>query len=501
MKKLILPFVALLIGMAACQKEDTNVLTLEVEHYNGDAKMHIDNQDFTVWDDGDTVWLSGNPRRVTVDNDNNRATISAQDIYSRFYASYPYTTTESGHSAGRSYTIRLPQVQKYRENSHGQQIVAAPMFAYAEYNPEVTTTLTFRNIGSVLAVKVLNNTYDPLSVHSIQVIADNQNLWGEKTSYAHDINTFALDNLADGGKTVTLDCGDGVEVPAEGKVFYIALPVISGAKLTVKVDDGYGIYTLAQTNNTATFDRNTLHQVPFSASEDICEFYAARPYIIKYTATSKLSGFEEEANVWGKTIVRHVYDATRQRGTITFNSAITEVPLRAFEYNGALLSIILPESVETIGKEAFYECGSLTSVSMPGVKVVRDFAFAYCSTLTTLNLPSITRIDANAFFHSGIQTITFGPDLSSLGTCILASCDNLQHIYCKAQTPPTSDVEFLEDAQREYNNRTWSWDVNRGTTLHVPTGTKEAYYNHPHWQFNGYQGFDWDHIVDDITTD
>lgn len=305
MKKLILPFVALLLGMAACQKEDSNLLTLEVEHYNGGAKMHIDNRDFAVWDDGDTVWLNENPRRVTVNNATQRATIDISDIYisAPYYATYPYFSEKV--KTVTAFNISLPAVQTYRENSQGRQIVAAPMLAYT---PDVNGTLKFRNVGSVLAVKVLNNTYDMLRVHSISVTADNQNLWGNgRINIINDSSVLSSTSLSNGGHSVTLKCEGGVEVPAGGKVFYIALPVISGAHLTVKVDDGYGIYTLAQTTNTASFYRNTLHQVPFSASEDICVDYDERPqqdsYTIRYSATSRLTGFEEDATVWGKTVL------------------------------------------------------------------------------------------------------------------------------------------------------------------------------------------------------
>ena len=493
MKKLILPFVALLIGMAACQKEDTNVLTLEVEHYNGDAKMHIDNQDFAVWDDGDIVWLNETEKQVSVNN--NHATISASNLTEAegdYYASYPYRATMG--TGRHACSITLPEVQTYRENSQGQQIVAAPMLAYCGYEEN---TLKFRNIGSVLAVKVMNYTYDHLRVHSIQVIANNQNLWGNgNVGLTGEASLFSY-NLSNGGNTVTLNCGDGVEVPAEGKVFYIALPTISGAHLTVKVDDGYGIYTLAQTTNTATFARNTLHQVPFSATYDICEDYKDRQNWIKYTATSKLSGFEEGNNeAWGKRILHHDYDATSQQGTIIFNSDITELPFNAFKSNNALSTIELPESVKTIGGYAFYGCGSLSSVSMPGVTFVDAWAFAYCYALTTLNLssvtsigewafnyctalttvnlPSVTSIGGAAFYGSGIQNITFGPNLDHLGVDVFAYCRNITDIYCKAQNPPRSDRD-------EGSNCFGGMNIHSTPTLHVPSGKGETYANDDVW--------------------
>ncbi len=508
MKKLILPFVVLLIGMAACQKEDTNVLTLEVEHYNGDAKMHIDNQDFAVWDDGDIVWLNENEKQVSVNNTTHQATISASGLSAPYYASYPYKLEKSIFLT-TTYKITLPAEQTYEEVG-GRQKVAAPMLAYASNGDN--SILKFHNIGSVLAVKVLNNTNFPLRVYSISVTANAQegqadpNLWGTgNIIMMNPLGTTSISELKDltnsdnNGNTVTLKCEGGVEVPAEGKVFYIALPTLIRARLTVKVDDGYGIYTLAQTNNTVIFNSNTLHQVPFSATEDICEEYSLRPNTIKYTATSQLSGFEEGNEAWGKTVVRHDYDATSQRGTITFNSDITSLPSSAFEGRGALLSIELPESVAAIRTDGFYECRNLYSVSMPGVTFVGQMAFGYCSALTTVNLPSVTNIADNAFCESGIQTITFGPDLSYLGLEIFARCCNINDIYCKAQSVPECEKTTTDNPSSFPHTQITDHTFNGmmcTPTLHVPSGMWRDYNNHAVWRL----AFR-DHIVEDCPTD
>ena len=492
MKKLILPFVALLIGMAACQKEDTNVLTLEVEHYNSDAKMHIDNQDFAVWDDGDIVWLNENEKQVSVNNTTHQATISASGLSSPYYASYPYKLEKSIFPT-ITYKITLPAEQTYEEVG-GRQKVAAPMLAYASNGDN--STLKFHNIGSVLAVKVLNNTNFPLRVYSISVTANAQegqadpNLWGTgNIIMMNSLGTTSISELKNltnsdnNGNTVTLKCEGGVEVPAEGKVFYIALPTLIRARLTVKVDDGYGIYTLAQTNNTVIFNSNTLHQVPFSATEDICEEYSLRPNTIKYTATSQLSGFEEGNEAWGKTVLRHDYDETTQQGTITFNSDITEIPYRAFQYNNALLSIELPESVKTIGYNAFEYCGSLASVSMPGVEFINEYAFNHCSSLTTLNCPSIKKIYRKAFKDSGLSTIILGPNCESLGVSIFSFC-NMSAIYSKAPTPPGSEI---------IGGSTHCFTDMRGTPiLYVPVGKRELYHSYLGWR----DAFGMDRIVE-----
>ena len=42
MKKLVFPIMAMLLCMTACKKESNGIVTLEVEPYNSDAKMHLE---------------------------------------------------------------------------------------------------------------------------------------------------------------------------------------------------------------------------------------------------------------------------------------------------------------------------------------------------------------------------------------------------------------------------------------------------------------------------
>ena len=87
MNKYILPIVAVLLCMAACQKEEGRILTLEVENYADDGKMHLDGDNYAVWDDGDTVHLNNVSHIVTLTGSS--ATISGVTESGPYYAIYP----------------------------------------------------------------------------------------------------------------------------------------------------------------------------------------------------------------------------------------------------------------------------------------------------------------------------------------------------------------------------------------------------------------------------
>ena len=73
------------------------------------------------------------------------------------------------------------------------------------------------------------------------------------------------------------------------------------------------------------------------------------------------------------------------------------------------VSVVIPETVEysgvvysvtSIGTSAFYECTSLTSVTIPGsVTSIGGSAFSGCSGLTSVTIPhSVTSIGDYAFY-------------------------------------------------------------------------------------------------------
>ena len=96
-----------------------------------------------------------------------------------------------------------------------------------------------------------------------------------------------------------------------------------------------------------------------------------------------------------------------------------------------LESIIIPNSVTSIGDYAFYYCRELTSVTIPNsVTSIGDSAFHFCSGLTSVTIPnSVTSIGDSAFrFCTRLTLITIPNSITSIGEGAFAYCRELTSI-------------------------------------------------------------------------
>jgi hypothetical protein len=212
-------------------------------------------------------------------------------------------------------------------------------------------------------------------------------------------------------------------------------------------------------------------------------------------------------------IGHHLIDA---KGTLSGANAIADGTIciadRAFEYCRSLTSVTIPENVKSIGKCAFKECTSLSSVFFNavnctcivdiyhydvvfsgcsalktvtignGVTIIPAHAFSYCESLTSVTIPdSVTTIGAAAFYScASLTSVTIPDSVTSIGSSSFYSCESLTSV-----TIPDSVTDIGSSA---------FYDCWRLTNITIPDSVTSigerafyntAYYNIPaNWTFN-----------------
>ena len=213
------------------------------------------------------------------------------------------------------------------------------------------------------------------------------------------------------------------------------------------------------------------------------------------------------------------------------------IPPKSFSYldtwqgKTSLTSVVLPESLKSIGFSAFAFCTGLISfVIPPTVTSIEGSVFYNCSNLTSITLPSnITSIEGGLFYNCiGLTSVNIPPSVTKIGDGAFYGCKNLKSISipsavniieslafydCKGLTSITIPASILVIGRYAFENcsgltsifanssypvdLTSSFDVfsnidKANCTLYVPNGSKERYAIANQWK-------DFKNIIEMIT--
>lgn len=126
--------------------------------------------------------------------------------------------------------------------------------------------------------------------------------------------------------------------------------------------------------------------------------------------------------------------------SIEIPNSVTSIGKYAFDGCNGLTSIEIPNSVTRIGDNAFYKCNGLTSVTIGnGVTRIGAYAFEYCTNLQNIVIPnSVTSIETETFYEcTSLTSVTIPNSVTNIGGLAFYRCYNLGTIYNYATTPQT----------------------------------------------------------------
>ena len=116
----------------------------------------------------------------------------------------------------------------------------------------------------------------------------------------------------------------------------------------------------------------------------------------------------------------------------TIPNSVTSIGENAFSWCESLTSVTIPNSVTSIENYAFYECTSLASITIPNsVTSIGDFAFEGCTNLTSVTIPnSVTSIGDCAFEGcTSLASITIPNSVTSIDDAAFEGCTSLKDVY------------------------------------------------------------------------
>jgi ketosteroid isomerase-like protein len=230
------------------------------------------------------------------------------------------------------------------------------------------------------------------------------------------------ETLNTAGMVVTATYSDGSTAAVTGYT-------LSGFSSTTA---GQKTVTVTYEGKTATFTV-TVNNPSFTSIADFATWLSSQPtnnaataYTVKLNVNS-LGGSSDTTDSAGKALKDNY---SKYVNIDLSGSTMTSIENNAFSQCSSLTSVTIPNTVTSIGDGAF-SCYNLTSVTIPNtVTSIGSRAFESCANLTGITIPnSVTSIGSQAFNGcTSLTDITIPTSVTNIGTGAFSGCTKLTAI-------------------------------------------------------------------------
>jgi hypothetical protein len=162
-------------------------------------------------------------------------------------------------------------------------------------------------------------------------------------------------------------------------------------------------------------------------------------------------------------------------------------------YETGITSVVIPETVTSIGRAAFSFCEDLTSVNIPSsVTSIEDSAFYYCSKLTTITIPGSVEFIGDGAFDAceSFTSVTISEGVQSIGRTAFDRCYSLTSITIPASVTSIGYGAFgsgekltnitVDSANPMYSSENGIlFSKDKTTLIQYPAGKSEISYTIP----------------------
>ncbi len=328
--------------------------------------------------------------------------------------------------------------------------------------------LTFTYVGDECSVKVKNINYVPEKV----VIPDYVTSI-EASGFKDCINILSIeipDSVTFIGSSAFYGCSNLTSIEIPDSVISIGMGAFNGCSSLQSI-------TIPFVGDKAGKTSSDTYQYPFgyifgtssytggtATEQDYYGWVTSNTTSSTYYIPTSLY----EVTVTGSNILRGAFDNCSSLTSVVIGDSVTSIGDDAFSGCSSLTSVVIGDSVTSIGHYAFFGCSSLTSIEIPdSVTSIGSSAFSGCSSLTEVNylgsiddwaeiefgigasnpiiyakqlkingevvtevnLTSATKVSNYAFYYcSSLTSVEIPNTVTSIGSSAFSGCSSLTSI-------------------------------------------------------------------------
>ena len=314
--------------------------------------------------------------------------------------------------------------------------------SYAFYNCSSLTSVTIGNSVTSIGYEAFSGCYKLVEVKNLSTlgITAGSSGYGDVGYYAKRVYTEGESYLStiDNGYIIYDDGTDKILMGYTGTETDLTLP--SGITQIYKYAFRYC------SSLTSVTIGNSVTSIGSSAFENCSKLTSV--YITDIAAWCKISFDDSYSNPLCYAHNLYLNNELVTEITAEDLQGVTSIGERAFYNCRSLTSVTIGNSVTSIGSSAFSGCSSLTSVTIPdSVTSIGSSAFSGCSSLTSVTIGnSVTSIGDEAF--SGCYKLVEVKNLSTLG--IRAGSSDYGSVGCYAKRVYKGGVSYLSTDENGY---------------------------------------------------
>lgn len=156
---------------------------------------------------------------------------------------------------------------------------------------------------------------------------------------------------------------------------------------------------------------------------DIGTVFKGNTEITSFDELEKFTGLIEVPN--------YCFDGAANLSSLKLPPSIKNIGVGAIA-NNSIRSLLIPQSVESIGSSAFYGCSKLVTINIPSsVTSIKGQTFGQCTSLRTVSIDEdsqLTSIEGQAFKSTLIESIFIPSGVTSIDGQSFNSCSELVSI-------------------------------------------------------------------------